>query len=84
MFYCQFNFFAYRRFLLDSSQFGFYNQNGTVVNFVERPIYREDAIGLKTLDKKGKLKIVTAPGVSHFMWHLNVSVFDNYIIPYLD
>ncbi|CAH0557399.1 unnamed protein product [Brassicogethes aeneus] len=67
-----------------SSQFGYYNGNGTVVEFTERSIYKDDRIGLKTLDKAGKLKIVTVPGVNHFMWHLNVSIVDNYILPYLD
>lgn len=51
---------------------------------MQRDVYTEDSIGLKTLDQKGKLKIVTAPGINHFMWHLNVSVCDNYILPYLD
>ncbi|XP_074031023.1 palmitoyl-protein Thioesterase 2 isoform X2 [Leptinotarsa decemlineata] len=67
-----------------SSQFGYYNENGTVVNLVDRTIYTEDTIGLKTLQDKKKLKIVTVPGVNHFMWHINVSICDNYILPYLD
>lgn len=66
------------------SQFGFYNENGTVIDYMKRDVYTEDSIGLKTLDQKGKLKIVTAPGINHFMWHLNISVCDNYILPYLD
>lgn len=51
---------------------------------MDRTIYTEDAIGLKTLHKKDKLRIVTVPGIDHFMWHLNVSICDNYILPFLD
>ncbi|KAJ8920980.1 hypothetical protein NQ315_015775 [Exocentrus adspersus] len=67
-----------------SSQFGFYNENGTVVNFIDRDIYKEDRIGLRTLDEKGKLVMVTVPGINHFMWHTDVNICDNYILPYLD
>lgn len=66
------------------SQFGYFNDNGTVINYINRDIYKEDRIGLRTLDKKGKLKIVTVAGIDHFMWHRNMSVCDKYILPYLD
>ncbi|KAF7272674.1 hypothetical protein GWI33_014576 [Rhynchophorus ferrugineus] len=67
-----------------SSQFGFFDSNGTVINMMQRDIYTEDKIGLKTLYEKKKLKVVTVPGINHFQWHLNVSIVDNYILPYLD
>lgn len=67
-----------------SSQFGFYDSNGTVKDFKERDIYKDDKIGLKTLYQKKKLKLVTVPGINHFNWHLNMTVVDNYILPYLD
>ncbi|GLV45528.1 Palmitoyl-protein Thioesterase 2 [Carabus blaptoides fortunei] len=67
-----------------SSQFGYYNQNETIVNVQDRDIYKRDLIGLKTLDKKKKLQFITVPGVNHFQWHLNESVIDNYIITNLD
>lgn len=66
------------------SQFGYYNGNDTVVNFMEREIYTEDLIGLKTLNRQKKLHIITVPGVNHFMWHKNTSIVDNYILPFLD
>lgn len=56
----------------------------TVINLTERDIYTNDTIGLKTLKKQGKLKIITVPGVNHFMWHLNESLVENYMLPYLD
>lgn len=68
----------------ESSQFGFYNENLTVVNLISQPIYTEDRIGLKTLHESGRLDLITVPGVNHFMWHLNVSIVNNYIINYLD
>ncbi|ENN80889.1 lysosomal thioesterase PPT2 homolog [Dendroctonus ponderosae] len=67
-----------------SSQFGYYNSNGTVVDFLERDIYKDDKIGLKTLNQNKKLHIITVPGVNHFQWHINMSIVDNHILPYLD
>lgn len=66
------------------SQFGYYNINETVVNFTKRNIYKQDLIGLKSLDDKGKLKVITVPGINHYMWHLNVTIMQDYILPYLD
>jgi len=67
-----------------SSQFGYFDSNGTVMNLMERDIFKDDKIGLKTLYEKKKLKIITVPGINHFQWHLNASIIDNYILPYLD
>lgn len=47
-------------------------------------IYTEDRIGLKTLDDSGRLHVLTVPGVNHFSWHMNVSIVDDYLLPYLD
>lgn len=47
-------------------------------------IYQKDLIGLKTLDLKGKLDLITVPGIDHFTWHKNLSVIDKYVLPYLD
>lgn len=66
------------------SQFGFFDDNGTVVELINRDFYKNDLIGLKTLNQKKRLKFVTVPGVDHFMWHINVTICDNYILPYLD
>ncbi|KAF2896367.1 hypothetical protein ILUMI_09806 [Ignelater luminosus] len=67
-----------------SSQFGYYNRNESVINVMHRDIYVEDKIGLKTLDKQHKLILITVPGVDHFMWHMNVSIVDKFVLPYLD
>lgn len=68
----------------ESSHFGFYDEDDKVVPMHERDIYTMDKIGLKTLDKKKKLTIITIPHVHHYSWHLNISVIDNVILPYLD
>ncbi|XP_012270211.1 lysosomal thioesterase PPT2 homolog [Orussus abietinus] len=67
-----------------SSQFGYYDGNETVIEMYNRPIYLKDSIGLKTLDKAGKLKLHTVPGIPHFEWHKNVSIVDQFLLPYLD
>ncbi|CAB0040176.1 unnamed protein product [Trichogramma brassicae] len=67
-----------------SSQFGYYNVNETVVEMRDRDEYQNDLIGLKTLDKNKKLILHTVPGIPHFMWHKNMSIVDEFILPYLD
>lgn len=68
-----------------SSQFGYYNGNETtILEMKDQDIYQSDRIGLKELDESGKLHLVTVPGVNHFSWHMNVSVVDDYLLPYLD
>ncbi|XP_072936818.1 lysosomal thioesterase PPT2 homolog [Epargyreus clarus] len=67
-----------------SSQFGYYNANETIVEMKGQDIYTEDKIGLKTLDDSGRLHVVTVPGINHFNWHMNVSIVDDYLLPYLD
>ena len=67
-----------------SSHFAFYDKNFTIVPMKERKIYLEDAIGLRTLDETGRLKIVTVPGVKHKDWHLNRTLIDEVVVPNLD
>ncbi|XP_066581400.1 lysosomal thioesterase PPT2 homolog isoform X2 [Prorops nasuta] len=68
----------------ESSQFGYYDTNETVVEMRNRDIYINDQIGLQALDKLGRLKLITVPGVQHFGWHQNISIIDNFLLPYLD
>lgn len=67
-----------------SSQFGHFNENETVVELKDTIIYKTDSLGLKQLEKEKKLKLITVPGVDHYEWHSNWDVLDNHIIPYLD
>jgi len=67
-----------------SAHFGFFDSNQTVVSLKKRGIYLEDAIGLRTLDEQGKLTLVTVPNVKHIDWHLNRTLIDQVLLPYLD
>jgi palmitoyl-protein thioesterase len=67
-----------------SSQFGYYDNNETIVEMHDRDEYKNDLIGLKTLDKQKKIIIHTVPGIPHFEWHKNASIVDQFILPYLD
>lgn len=71
-------------FLCVFSHFGYFDLNETVIDFESQDIYKKDLIGLKTLDKSGRLHVITVPGVDHFMWHLNVSIVDDYLLKFLD
>jgi palmitoyl-protein thioesterase len=68
----------------ESAHFGFFDANQTVVHLKDRQIYLEDAIGLKTLDEQGKLKIVTVPNIKHVEWHLNRTLINAVVLPHLD
>lgn len=66
------------------SHFGYFDEDDNVVPMHKRSIYRNDSIGLKTLEDQGKLKILTFRNVRHKEWHLNVDIINEAIIPYLD
>lgn len=67
-----------------SSQFGYYDKNDTILELQNRTIYQDDLIGLKFLDEQNKLKIITVPGIPHYEWHKNLSIVDQFLLPYLD
>lgn len=67
-----------------SSHFGYFNENGDVESMHDREIYKNDTIGLRTLDEKKKLEIITVPHIHHFMWHLNITLIKEIILPWLD
>ncbi|CAG9784651.1 unnamed protein product [Diatraea saccharalis] len=67
-----------------SSQFGYYNGSEAVVEMRAQDIYTEDRIGLQALDKANRLHLITVPGVNHFSWHMNVTIVDDCLLPYLD
>lgn len=66
-----------------SSHFGFYDQNLTVVEMQDQLVYKEDYFGLKTLDQRGSLQTCVVSGVEHTHWHGNQTVFDKCIEPWL-
>lgn len=66
------------------SHFGYYDEDEQVVPLHARKIYRNDDIGLRTLDSEKRLEIITFPHVNHFEWHMNVNVIRKAVIPHLD
>ncbi|XP_046874803.1 lysosomal thioesterase PPT2 [Hypomesus transpacificus] len=59
-----------------SSQFGFYDENETVVEMKNQDVYLSDVFGLKTLNARGDLYLCSMAGVEHVMWHSNQTVYD--------
>ncbi|XP_077363974.1 lysosomal thioesterase PPT2 [Festucalex cinctus] len=58
-----------------SSQFGFFDDNETVVEMQRQGIYLTDIFGLKTLAARGDLILCSVPYVQHVWWHSNETVF---------
>ncbi|KAM7274321.1 hypothetical protein ACFE04_028985 [Oxalis oulophora] len=67
----------------ESSWFGFHPDGsiGPVLPPQKTKLYKEDWIGLRTLDKKGKVKFIRVEG-----FHLKISIEDTkkYVVPYLE
>ncbi|CAB1321119.1 unnamed protein product [Coregonus sp. 'balchen'] len=66
-----------------SSQFGFYNDNETVVEIKDQDLYLRDVFGLKTLNARGDLFLCSMAGVEHINWHSNYTVFNTCIEKWL-
>ncbi|XP_077446013.1 lysosomal thioesterase PPT2 isoform X1 [Stigmatopora argus] len=58
-----------------SSQFGFFDNNETVVEMQHQDVYLQDVFGLKTLAARGDLILCSIPDVQHVRWHSNETVF---------
>ncbi|XP_062385776.1 lysosomal thioesterase PPT2-A-like [Sardina pilchardus] len=59
----------------ESSQFGFYDENETVVEMKNQEVYLRDTFGLKTLQARGDMFLCAMAGVQHVFWHSNQTVF---------
>ncbi|XP_056612234.1 lysosomal thioesterase PPT2-A-like [Triplophysa dalaica] len=66
-----------------SSIFGFYDSDETVVEMENQDYYRKDAFGLKTLDSRGAVVKCVVPGVQHTSWHSNLTVYQTCIDKWL-
>ncbi|XP_038954969.1 lysosomal thioesterase PPT2 isoform X2 [Rattus norvegicus] len=66
-----------------SSFFGFYDANETVLEMEEQPVYLRDSFGLKTLLARGAIVRCPMAGVSHTTWHSNRTLYDACIEPWL-
>ncbi|XP_076862156.1 lysosomal thioesterase PPT2 [Brachyhypopomus gauderio] len=66
-----------------SSHFGFYDVNETVVEMKYQDAFLRDSFGLKTLYARGDLEMCTVPGVPHIYWHSNEMVYKTCIEKWL-
>ncbi|KAI5628759.1 hypothetical protein C0J50_10578, partial [Silurus asotus] len=66
-----------------SSQFGFFDSNETVVEMKYQDWYVRDVFGLKTLDSRGDVVQCVVPDVKHVFWHSNFTVYENCIEKWL-
>ncbi|KAK1895333.1 Lysosomal thioesterase PPT2 [Dissostichus eleginoides] len=66
-----------------SSHFGFYDSNETIVEMRNQEFYRNDTFGLKTLNARGDVSMCLHSGVKHVQWHSNYTVFRSCIEKWL-
>ncbi|XP_026884336.2 lysosomal thioesterase PPT2 isoform X2 [Electrophorus electricus] len=66
-----------------SSHFGFYDDNETVVEMKYQDAFLRDLFGLKTLYARGDLEMCSVPGVQHVYWHSNETVYKTCIEKWL-
>ncbi|XP_062278248.1 lysosomal thioesterase PPT2-A-like [Scomber scombrus] len=59
----------------ESSHFGFYDSNETVVQMRNQEFYKNDTFGLKMLSDRGDVSVCVHSGVKHVQWHSNFTVF---------
>lgn len=67
-----------------SSHFGYYDKQLNVQPYQNQSFYINDSFGLKTLDREGRIHVYEVAGVEHVHWHINKTVFDLYIEPWLN
>ncbi|KAJ7985384.1 hypothetical protein DPEC_G00351500 [Dallia pectoralis] len=67
----------------ESSQFGFYDSNETIVEMKKQNWFVADTFGLKTLHARGDLAQCLLSGVKHSGWHRNETVFSTCIEEWL-
>ncbi|KAK3558074.1 hypothetical protein QTP86_007316 [Hemibagrus guttatus] len=63
-----------------SSQFGFYDDNETVVEMKSQEVFLRDAFGLKSLHARGDLELCSVAGVEHIYWHSNETLVTVYSV----
>ncbi|KAB0400295.1 hypothetical protein E2I00_011756, partial [Balaenoptera physalus] len=66
-----------------SSFFGFYDANETVLEMEEQLVYLRDSFGLKTLLARGAIVRCPVAGISHTAWHSNRTLYETCIEPWL-
>ncbi|KAM4641992.1 lysosomal thioesterase PPT2 [Discoglossus pictus] len=67
----------------ESSHFGFYDENETILEMKQQMVYQDDCFGLRSLDYRGGITVYSVPGVTHTLWHSNQTVYKDYIEKWL-
>ena len=72
-----------------SALFSFWDVNEKTPTFrrvpmEDQPIYKTDLIGLKTMKQDGRLHMFDVPNVYHTHWLSDESLFNKYVLPYLN
>ncbi|XP_013777902.1 lysosomal thioesterase PPT2-like isoform X1 [Limulus polyphemus] len=67
-----------------SSHFGFIDNYEQLVPMKQQQIYQYDTFGLKSLEELGRVHVKVMANVNHFEWHKNHTVFDKFILPFLN
>ena len=67
-----------------SAQFGFYNENLTVIPMRAQEFYVNNWFGLKTLGDKNLIDPCTVENVGHGDWTTDERALETCILPYLD
>uniref|UniRef100_T1JNB3 palmitoyl-CoA hydrolase n=1 Tax=Strigamia maritima TaxID=126957 RepID=T1JNB3_STRMM len=66
-----------------STHFGFYDENEKIIPMEEQEIYKEDTLGLKTLDERKAITLITVPHIFHQFFAIDIPFMKQYILPYL-
>ena len=66
-----------------SSHFAVFDEKEVVVPLRDQDAYKSDLTGLRTLDERGDLVLLTKANVSHTTWHIDKDVFKDCIEPFL-
>ncbi|XP_067660195.1 lysosomal thioesterase PPT2-like [Haliotis asinina] len=66
-----------------SGHFGMFNSSEAVLPMEDQTWYKEDSFGLRTLNDRKAIKMLTFSGVCHTNWHKNMSIYENGIKPFL-
>lgn len=72
-----------------SALFGFWNVNSPnpyaqMVPMHQQDVYTQDAFGLQSMDKAGKLHLFNVPGCYHTDWMYKQALYEKIVAPYLD
>ncbi|XP_046562081.1 lysosomal thioesterase PPT2-A-like isoform X2 [Haliotis rubra] len=66
-----------------TGHFGMFNSSEAVLPMEDQRWYKEDSFGLRTLNVRKAIKMLTFSGVHHTKWHVNMTIYENGIKPFL-